>query len=91
MPLASKRNIVAGKDLGRSRVLDAARMVQPQAPKPLGYRAHAKLAVRPSLEAESQVAVGLFKPGTHDIVDMGGCPLHTPAIMRFIEKSVASR
>ncbi len=61
--------------------------VLPPVPSPLSheYRAHAKLAVRPALpakddEPQRRFAIGLFKPGSHDIVDLGFCPLHRRTI-----------
>lgn len=41
------------------------------------WRTRAKLAVRGS---SSQVKIGLFKPGTHEVEDLTDCPDHHPSI-----------
>ncbi len=50
-------------------------------PKELQYRSLFKFAVRPgkgkNFEDDNRYAIGLFKPGTHDIVEVDHCPLHT--------------
>lgn len=55
-----------------------------QSPTMFEYRAHAKLAVRPANlhdeDGTSRFAMGLFKPGTHEVVDVGHCPLHKRTI-----------
>jgi len=48
----------------------------------LGFRHKAKLAVRGTYHAPQ---VGIFKKGTHDVVDMGCCQLHHPSIQNFIK------
>ena len=44
---------------------------------PLGWRRRARLAVRGRVNSPK---VGLFAPGTHDIVDVPRCGVHHPAI-----------
>ncbi|MGE5195889.1 MAG: hypothetical protein ACM3JI_00995 [Anaerolineae bacterium] len=44
---------------------------------PCGTRSRAKLAVRGTPD---QPHIGLFKKGSHDVVDITACPLHTPPI-----------
>lgn len=46
--------------------------------KVTGWRTRAKLAVRGNVE------IGLFKAGTHDVVDIAACPLHHPSIDKAI-------
>ena len=46
-----------------------------------GWRTHAKLAVRAGPGGEKgAVCVGLFRPGSHDLVDLPSCPAHHPAV-----------
>ena len=58
------------------------------APRPLaaekifGYRCTMKLAVRAGREGE--FTVGLFKPGTHEIVTLEHCPVHYRILSRFL-------
>jgi len=50
------------------------------APSPLGYRTSAKLVIG---RIRRQPVIGLYQRGTHDIVDIGDCPLHHPLINRI--------
>ena len=76
------------RDLG---LLRQARPIPPHASeKSLGYRNHAKLAVRDAKKAANatpgnRFAIGLFRPGTHDVVDISKCPLHRETINSLIE------
>ncbi|MDA9951616.1 23S rRNA (uracil(1939)-C(5))-methyltransferase RlmD [Oligoflexaceae bacterium] len=54
-------------------------------PLPLFYRTHAKVAVRPSETPDTRFAIGLFKRGTHEVVDMDYCPLHKDSITRALK------
>lgn len=60
------------------------------APRVLGYRSHAKLAVRPAAEATvkpklgERFAIGLFQPESHRLVHLDNCPLHRPSINRLL-------
>ena len=99
-----------------------------ESPRPLGYRALFKLAVRPIAQREpvpgaaapapvepprtdvadgwtaadavpesegavavdatpppKRFAIGLFEPGTHDVIDMDDCPLHTAPLRRLLK------
>src|SRR5579872_1743364 len=47
----------------------------------IGWRTRAKLAVR-GTKAEPQI--GLFKRGTHEVVEILDCPLHTPPLNRAL-------
>ncbi len=54
------------------------------------YRNRARLAVRPIGDADRQaagppVALGLYKAGTHDLVDIPDCPVQTAGINRAVE------
>lgn len=46
-----------------------------------GWRIRAKLAVRPGEPPK----IGLFRPGTHDVVDMRGCKDHHSSIEKALE------
>jgi 23S rRNA (uracil1939-C5)-methyltransferase len=50
------------------------------APQPLGYRTSAKLVFG---RARGRVLLGLYRRGTHEVVDIGDCPLHHPLINRI--------
>lgn len=51
------------------------------AAQPLGYRSNAKLVLG---KERGQVKIGLFRRGTHEVVDIGDCPLHHPLINRIV-------
>lgn len=59
--------------------------LQPQpiwaAEHPLGYRTNAKLALS---KERGQVHIGLYRRGTHQVVDIADCPLHHPLINRIV-------
>jgi 23S rRNA (uracil1939-C5)-methyltransferase len=62
-----------------------ARLVPPIAsPKPFEYRSLFKLAVRPSTAEGRRFAIGLFRPGTHDVLDLDPCPLHVAPLRKLI-------
>ncbi len=48
-----------------------------RAPNPLGYRTTAKLALA---KVGGKAMVGLYKRGTHEVVDIGNCPQQHPLI-----------
>jgi len=50
-----------------------------EAPEALGYRASAKLVVA---RKRGKAQVGLYRRGSHDVVDIPDCPLHHPLINR---------
>ena len=50
--------------------------------QPLGYRTHAKLVLA---KVHGKVRVGLYRRGSHEVVDLRNCPLHHPLINRIIE------
>ncbi|MCD6525480.1 MAG: 23S rRNA (uracil(1939)-C(5))-methyltransferase RlmD, partial [Desulfuromonas sp.] len=47
------------------------------APQTFGYRTTAKLAIS---KHHGKASVGLYKRGTHDVIDIGQCPQHHPLI-----------
>jgi 23S rRNA (uracil1939-C5)-methyltransferase len=47
---------------------------------PFGYRTNAKLVME---KRRGIVRIGLYRRGTHDVVDIGDCPLHHPLINRI--------
>jgi 23S rRNA (uracil1939-C5)-methyltransferase len=49
------------------------------APETLGYRASAKLVVS---RKRGKAQVGMYRRGSHDVVDIADCPLHHPLINR---------
>jgi 23S rRNA (uracil1939-C5)-methyltransferase len=51
------------------------------APAPEGYRVQTKLVVR---AARRGLVLGLYRPGTHEVRDACGCPLHAAAIRRAL-------
>jgi 23S rRNA (uracil1939-C5)-methyltransferase len=53
-----------------------------EAPQPLGYRTTAKLAMG---KERGRVKIGLYRRGTHEVVDIGDCPLHHPLINKIIQ------
>lgn len=73
-----------------NEVLGGAKVRNPVgSPRVRDYRAQAKLAVRaaqkPTKKPESdrvekRFSLGLFRPGTHDVVELNRCPLHTASI-----------
>ncbi|WP_051361528.1 23S rRNA (uracil(1939)-C(5))-methyltransferase RlmD [Desulfuromonas sp. TF] len=52
-----------------------------EAPNPFGYRTNAKLVMD---KERGRVKIGLYRRGTHDVVDIGDCPLHHPLINRIV-------
>ena len=50
------------------------------APEPFGYRSNAKLVFG---RKRGMVQLGLYRRGTHDVVDLASCPLHHPLINRI--------
>lgn len=73
-----------------NNLLVGTNVLSPKAsPRMLGYRAHAKLAVRPASEAELAIdgkrfAIGLFQPQSHQLVHIDKCPLHRSSINRLL-------
>lgn len=76
--------------LEEHEVLESTHVIPPPpSERALGYRTHAKLAVRARDKAayapdEYRFTIGLFKPETHQVVDISTCPLHKPNINALI-------
>jgi 23S rRNA (uracil1939-C5)-methyltransferase len=47
------------------------------APRRLGYRARVKLVAR---KTRGEIALGLYVPGTHRVIDISSCPVHPKSI-----------
>ena len=66
-------------------LLSGVRVLDPRkSPRELEYRSLFKLAVRPAKGGESRFAIGLFKPGTHDVVEIDQCPLHVFSLKKLL-------
>ncbi|MDF1562790.1 MAG: 23S rRNA (uracil(1939)-C(5))-methyltransferase RlmD [Deltaproteobacteria bacterium] len=50
--------------------------------QPLGYRSHAKLVLA---HRGGRLRIGIYRRGSHEVVDLEGCPLHHPLINRIVE------
>ena len=67
--------------------LTGVKLIQPkEAPKSLGYRAHAKLAVAPSRNGKNRFAIGMYQPKSHRIIDVSQCPVHKESINAIIRE-----
>lgn len=86
--------------LKEAGVLGNCRLSSPvKSPRTLEYRSLFKLAVRPVAPSEPAMVtfpsgfeypnrfnIGLFHPGTHDVVSMDNCPLHTWPLKRLVRE-----
>ena len=52
------------------------------APNPLGYRTNAKLVLA---KQRGKVHIGLYRRGTHEVIDIGDCPLHHPLLNKVVQ------
>lgn len=52
------------------------------AESPLGYRTSVKLALA---RRKGRVIAGLYRRGSHEVVDIGDCPLHHPLVNRIVQ------
>ena len=69
--------------LGTFKSLQAARIAPIwEAAQPFGYRTNAKLVMG---KAHGKVKIGLYRRGSHEIVDIADCPLHHPLINRIAQ------
>jgi 23S rRNA (uracil1939-C5)-methyltransferase len=68
--------LAAQPTLGKIQVLPIRRAEQP-----LGYRTNVKLAMA---KVRGKVIIGLYRRGSHEVVDIGDCPLHHPLINRIV-------
>lgn len=85
--LACKRELLAAAlrehtELGH---LDVPEVVG--SPRTFGYRNQAKLVVR---SARRGLLLGIYRPGTHQVVDIRECPVHHPKIGEALEAVAAT-
>lgn len=76
-------------------VLTNTQLTRPNpSPRQLEYRTHAKLAVRSYVQCANpeksggegrRFAIGLFRPQSHQVVDISHCPLHRHTINRLVK------
>lgn len=80
--LAWKRDMV-GKEMARYRTLDDVTIhdVLPS-PNPLNYRNSVKLVVTGKF---GDPVIGIYARNSHDVVEIGGCPIHHPLINKVIQ------
>ena len=52
-------------------------------PRLFGYRNQAKLVTR---RTRRGLLLGVYRPGTHQVVDIAGCPVHQPPINAVLER-----
>lgn len=55
------------------------------APSPIGYRTRAKLAVA-LRSGEGRAGIGLFRPGSHDVLDLPECRVLHPALRPILDQ-----
>jgi 23S rRNA (uracil-5-)-methyltransferase RumA len=77
-----KKRAIVGRALAEYSSLAGAD-VSPVVPSPqrLGYRARVKLVVRKNRD---QVAMGLYVPQTHRVVDISSCPVHPRQVNQVV-------
>ncbi len=56
-------------------------------PRAFGYRNQAKLVTRRS---QRGLLLGIYKPGTHQVVDIRECPVHHPLITQILKRAAAA-
>lgn len=75
--LRRKREIVAASLAAYPRLAGVEVPEIVGSPRAFGYRNQAKLVARAGVHG---VLLGIYKPGTHDVVDIRACPVHAPPI-----------
>lgn len=77
-----KKRAIVGRALAEYSSLASAD-VSPVVPSPqrLGYRARVKLVVRKNRD---QVAMGLYVPRTHRVIDISSCPVHPRQVNQVV-------
>ena len=77
-----KKRAIVGRALAEYSSLAGAD-VSPVVPSPqrLGYRARVKLVVRKNRD---QVAMGLYVPQTHRVIDISSCPVHPRQVNQVV-------
>jgi 23S rRNA (uracil1939-C5)-methyltransferase len=79
--LSWKRELVAGQ-FGRYSSLREVPVAPVMAsPRPLSYRNSAKLVVAGRF---AEPLIGIYRRGTHEVMDIADCPLHHPLINRIV-------
>lgn len=74
------------KILEEKNLLSHAKVTQPMAsPRPLGYRNQVKLVFRESSHTECGFRLGLYTPGSHNVIDTEGCPVQMPVINKWLK------
>lgn len=84
--LAWKTNLVTRElrnypSLGETRIFDAL-----GSPKELNYRNTAKLVVAGKY---AEPVIGIYRRNTHDVLEIGDCPLHHPLINKVVKAAKA--
>lgn len=75
-----KESLVA---LEEKNLLSRTRILEPQAAeRNFAYRTTMKLAVRE--EPNGQMAIGLFQPGSHKVINVSSCPLHVEGLQKLL-------
>jgi 23S rRNA (uracil1939-C5)-methyltransferase len=52
------------------------------AEEPLGYRTSVKLALA---RRNGRIVIGLYRRGSHEVADIGACPLHHPLVNHIVD------
>lgn len=52
------------------------------AEEPLGYRTSVKLAIA---RRNGRIVIGLYRRGSHEVADIGTCPLHHPLVNHIVD------
>jgi 23S rRNA (uracil1939-C5)-methyltransferase len=82
--LEEKRRIVTGafeRCFGPGNFPEVEEVIP--SPSLLGYRSSSKLALQKSARGP---AVGIYREGTHGVVDIPGCPVHSPLVALGVRK-----
>jgi 23S rRNA (uracil1939-C5)-methyltransferase len=79
--LAAKRARVAEALAAYPRLVGVTAPAVTGSTRVFGYRNQAKLVVRGTRRG---LLLGIYRPGTHDVVDIGQCPVHHPLITRVL-------
>ncbi|MDD9950821.1 MAG: 23S rRNA (uracil(1939)-C(5))-methyltransferase RlmD [Zetaproteobacteria bacterium] len=74
------------KILRTNNILENATVTDPIAsPRVLGYRNQAKLVFKASSDSQCGFQIGLYAPGSHNVIDTSGCAVQMPIINKWIE------
>jgi 23S rRNA (uracil1939-C5)-methyltransferase len=80
--LARKRTIVADAlcEYVSLRMIEVPSVAA--SPMRLGYRARVKLVAR---KASGEMRAGLYRPGSHEVLDISSCPVHPETVNRVVQ------